>query len=192
MVSHLFYADDLVLVSHTARGLQWMLNKLSEYGKNKELTVNVHKSKVVVFNSHSRAASPEPSFTFEDHALEVVDEFKYLGVLFDKGLSFDGADRHWAGALMGAIRRLLVLAKDHGITNRLDLMLRLFQSYAVSSGLYGSHIWATQFLTLGHAWDSQVQRRHLCFLRRLVEVRNSTCRWPLLYELGQVPIFFYW
>ena len=38
----------------------------------------------------------------------------------------------------------------------------------------------------------QVQRHHLCFLRRLVEVRNRTCRWPLLYELGQVPFFFYW
>lgn len=192
VVSHLFYADDLVLVSRSPRGLQWLLDRLSEYGRVKGLSVNVNKSVVVVFNSFPRQRSPPVAFSFQGLPLAVVDEFKYLGVIFDKGMTFAGADNHWARVLMGAMQRVTTMAKEFGLAGCLDIVLQLYQSYAVSSGLYGSHVWATQFLDVGRVWDSQVQRRHLCFLRSLVHVRGGTCRWPLLAELGQTPFFVYW
>ena len=50
-VTHLFCADDLVLLAETAGELQLMLESLEGYSAAKGLTVNTSKSKVVVFNS---------------------------------------------------------------------------------------------------------------------------------------------
>ncbi len=47
----LFYADDLALVSTTVAGLQAQLDLLQAYSKRWRLTVNVNKTKVVVYTS---------------------------------------------------------------------------------------------------------------------------------------------
>ncbi len=41
-------------------------------------------------------------------------------------------------------------------------------------------------------FSSEVQSRHLGFLRFLIKARHGTCRWTLLHELGQKPFHFYW
>ena len=46
----LMFADDLVLFSESAPGLQNCLNKLNTYTKKWNLKVNINKTKVVVFN----------------------------------------------------------------------------------------------------------------------------------------------
>ena len=40
-INHFLYADDLVLVSHSAQGLQRCLDKLAHYVGHKHLTVNI-------------------------------------------------------------------------------------------------------------------------------------------------------
>jgi hypothetical protein len=189
VVSHLFYADDLTLVSRHPDSLQSMLNRLSDYGRSKGLSINPAKSKLVVFNSVSTVS---PAFRFEDQPLEVLDEFKYLGVLFHKSLSFDHADRQWSRALAAAIHLVFSLAKRHNVRHKLGLIIQLFQTYAISSGLYGSHIWASSFLSAPNVWNSLVESQHLAFLRRLVLARLGTWHWALLNELGQVPFQFFW
>jgi hypothetical protein len=47
----LMYADDLVLFSETADGLQYQLDVLFQYGNDWSLTVNTSKSKVVIFRN---------------------------------------------------------------------------------------------------------------------------------------------
>ena len=49
-INHFIYADDLVLVSHSSKGLQNCLNKLADYSEFKHLTINTTKSKTMVFN----------------------------------------------------------------------------------------------------------------------------------------------
>jgi hypothetical protein len=58
--------------------------------------------------------------------------------------------------------------------------------------MYGSHIWASSFLSASNVWTSHIEFQHLAFLRRLVLAREGTWRWALLNELGQVPFQFYW
>ena len=53
-VSCLMYADDIVLISQSAKGLQNCLNKLSNYCDIWNLSVNIDKSKVIVFNKSGR------------------------------------------------------------------------------------------------------------------------------------------
>lgn len=53
-VSCLMYADDIVLISESAKGLQNCLNKLSKYCDIWNLSVNIDKSKVIIFNKSGR------------------------------------------------------------------------------------------------------------------------------------------
>ena len=44
------YEDDLVLFSESSKGLQNALNKLNEYCRKWKFTVNLNRTKVVIFN----------------------------------------------------------------------------------------------------------------------------------------------
>ena len=50
----LFYADDLVLISHSAEGLQKALSVLAEYCNKWLLSVNSKKTKVLIFQKKCR------------------------------------------------------------------------------------------------------------------------------------------
>ena len=76
------------------------------------------------------------------------------------------------------------MTREHGVTRRIDLVLRVYQAYAVSLGMYASQIWSTGFLHINNVFASEVQSCHLGFLRFLIKARHGTCRWTLLHELG--------
>ena len=44
------YADDLVIVSQSASGLQKSLDRVNQYCLKWKLTVNINKTKVLIFN----------------------------------------------------------------------------------------------------------------------------------------------
>lgn len=50
----LLYADDIVLLSESAKGLQFSLNRLHQYCSNWDLQVNINKTKVMIFNKGGR------------------------------------------------------------------------------------------------------------------------------------------
>ena len=181
VVSHMFYADDLCLMAKDQTGLNTMLGALQRYSASKGLTVNPRKSKVVIFNS--RDASDQ--FLYNSDPLEIADEFKYLGVVFHKNGNMKHADKHMSRALLGAIHKVYKLADDHGVRKRTDMVLQLYQSYAVSVGLFGSHLWSTSFLMPDKVFSSAVQSKHLSSLRYLIGARQSTPSWHLLHDLGQ-------
>ena len=46
----LLFADDTVLFSYTTQGMQLLLDKLCTYCKQWNITVNVKKTSVIIFN----------------------------------------------------------------------------------------------------------------------------------------------
>ena len=46
--------------------------------------------------------------------------------------------------------------------------------------------------SLSVQFGSQLQKRHLCSLRRILGVKNSTTNWVVLRECGQEPLQFFW
>ena len=76
------YADDLTLLPSSVQDLQVMLNTLAAYAEEKGMKVNVGKSQVVVFNAGNAAASP--NLNLNGQVLEAVEDFKYLGVVFER------------------------------------------------------------------------------------------------------------
>ena len=61
-VSCLLYADDLVLISESAIGLQNSLNILSWYCDKWNLTGNLDKAKIMIFNKAGRKLTRESFF----------------------------------------------------------------------------------------------------------------------------------
>ena len=77
----LLFADDLSLLDSTVIGLQNQLNALSVAAKRLVLTVNLDKSKVMVFRKGGYLAAKERLF-WDDEQLEVVNTYKYLALFF--------------------------------------------------------------------------------------------------------------
>ncbi len=77
VVNLLLYADDLALMSETPQGLQKQIDALSEFCVERQLVINVSKTKVVVFEKRRSAA---PEFTYRRTTIERVQSFRYLGL----------------------------------------------------------------------------------------------------------------
>jgi hypothetical protein len=76
IVKLLLYADDLVLMSKSLWGLQKQLDELNVFCKEQDLTVNVKKTKVVIFGSRMNS-SP---LHYDGSHVEEVASFRYLGI----------------------------------------------------------------------------------------------------------------
>ena len=86
----LLFADDLTFLASTVIGLQNQLNVLPVAAERLCLSVNLDKSKVIVFRIGGFLAAKEKWF-LGGAVLEVVNKYKYLGLNFSTGHSFDAA-----------------------------------------------------------------------------------------------------
>jgi len=89
-------------------------------------------------------------------------------------------------------RRISEFAKSHELKSRPHAMLWLSKVYGIPAGMYASQVWGTVYLSEGSEFDSQLQKRHLCSLRRILGVKNSTTNRAVLRECGQEPLQFFW
>ena len=78
LIPLLLYAGDLTIMSTTPAGLQRQLNALQLFCEQRQLTVNLAKTKVVTFGSRARCQA----FTFNGNEAERVQSYKYLGFEF--------------------------------------------------------------------------------------------------------------
>jgi hypothetical protein len=58
VVPLLLYADDLVLISTTQSGLQRLMDRLERFCEDRRLTVNIEKTKTLVFGARKRLKTP--------------------------------------------------------------------------------------------------------------------------------------
>ena len=75
------YADDIVLLSKSAKGLQTLLCRLEDVCNKWNLKVNINKTKIIIFNKAGRVLKGH-NFTYGNILLEHVNEYKYLGIYF--------------------------------------------------------------------------------------------------------------
>jgi hypothetical protein len=93
----LLYADDLVLMSYTPAGLQKQLDVLQAFCCERQLIVNVKKTKVIVFEARKSMCQ---AFQYEGEAIEQLNSFKYLGV-----------ELHGTKGMQAVIQRLAMSGK---------------------------------------------------------------------------------
>ena len=82
----LLYADDIVLIGTSATDLQRKIQLTVQHSKKWGYTFSAHKCKVLVINN---PFNDSQNFTLGSTELEVVDQYKYLGMLITaSGIDF--------------------------------------------------------------------------------------------------------
>lgn len=103
----ILYADDTVILAKTPDDLQNALNEFHLYCEQWKLTVNINKTKILVF---SKGPMIKREFYFRNEITENVKEFKYLGIVFSRSGSFRKAKTHLCEqaqkAMYGVIRKI--------------------------------------------------------------------------------------
>lgn len=75
----MLYVDDMVLMSDSPDGLQIMFDILYSYCNDWKLSVNVSKTKLVVFRKSERL-NQNVNWSFNDEEVEIVNQFTYFGL----------------------------------------------------------------------------------------------------------------
>jgi hypothetical protein len=189
------YADDLSLLTESQAGLQRMLDALHVYANNKELEVNVGKTEVMVFGARlgAQRATQEP-YTYGPNQREIsrVSQFRFLGLFFSEngGTSIGVEDR--TAALGRALQQTRRTANRVKLGDHVPTRLKLTDVYAVPAANYGDVVWGTAFLAPEKCLNNPLQRMLFSHLKQAAGVPSSTPSWPLLGELGLMPMQHGW
>ena len=79
-INCLLYADDLVIFSRSAKSLQIILNKLESFCENADLSVNLDKTKIMIFNNCGKSLNNN-LFRYGADELENIKSYKYLELM---------------------------------------------------------------------------------------------------------------
>ena len=86
-LSYYILADDTVIVADTKEGMQNALIIFQSYGEIQKLEVNVNKTKVINFSKGKTRQNYE--FKLQNKALEIVDSYSYLELIFKDNGNFN-------------------------------------------------------------------------------------------------------
>lgn len=89
VVNHLMYADDIVLLAPSAKGMQKLLDVTYEHGTLNDIIFNSQKSQLMFFDTMK--IGQVPNITLGESLLTVSTSYKYLGHVITNDLS-DEAD----------------------------------------------------------------------------------------------------
>lgn len=172
----LLYADDTALMADSPTGLQNRLDAFSIYCDQWKLKVNVAKTKVVIFGSRKK---PNVQFSIGNQAIEIVDSYKYLGVLFTQSCSCLCARKHIVQQAKKAM--ILLFTRINNLDIPIDLQLKLFYHTVVPILTYACEVWGYENLDM-------IEKIQNDFLRRITFSKKSTPLYMLYGELGRYPL----
>ena len=177
----LIWADDIVLLSQSKKGLQAMLQALNLYAQKNGMALNIKKTKIMIFNKTGRHI--RENFYFGQDRLTSTRQYKYLGFLvtpsgeINSGLK-DLKDR--------ALRAFFKLKKKMGPTFRTQpsLTIKLFRSLIEPILLYASDLWGVMKLPT----SNPIETFFMSFCKQLLGVQKQTTNFGVLLELGLIPL----
>lgn len=159
-ISIIPFADDVALLALTSKGLLHHVDALPVLCTLTQLTVNLFKTKVMVFNTVKEAFSHLP-FHFPGQEVEITTSYLYLGVLFN-------------GPTFG-----MKLATQAPVKmNFFDALVKLMVAY-------GFEIWGP---ILGPIEWSCVKRIQSLFLWRFIQCKSMVPHFIILTEFGASPL----
>lgn len=161
----LFYADDLVLISQSVEDMQRKLDILSKYSDENKMEVNVAKSKVMVCRRGGRLGK-NCKFSYKNEPLEIVNKFKYLGLIFSSSGLFLQAAEDAVRKGMLAINRIKQIILNSKVFN-LATWEKLFESVVSATTLYGSEVWGFRYL-------DQLEKVQVRFYKTMLFLASNT------------------
>jgi len=151
-LNHLYYADDMVLLSPTPSGLQQMLNICADYATNHDILFNAKKTVCMAMLPRTFRHMTLPKITLCDKSLVYVDDYKYLGFRISNDVcrADDSEIRQQYRLLCG----------------RANSLIRKFAlcTYAVKRYLYNTYCSNVSCVHLWHSFHvSVIKKFKVCF-----------------------------
>ncbi len=172
------FADDLVLLADSVAGLQKAVDTLSGFCKTWDLQVNLTKTRVVPF-THPRSHN-EPIITLNSIPIEVVKEYKYLGLLLSSNGSLKPAINLLAGQANKALHSLIKKAtclhypNPHILSHLFDSLVRPITEYAC------------EICSFSNANELELLHRHFC--KFALALPSSASNLVVYGDLGHVSL----
>ena len=170
----LLYADDTIIMSLSAKDLQYSLQIYSEYCQQWKLKKNTEKTKIMTFGKNSK----NNTFTMNGNNIEKVNNFKYLGMVFSKNGRYINAIKHNIDKARNASFTILKRSKELNLS--VSCKLHIFESIIKPILLYGCEIFCHENLNLLDIFYAQL-------LRRTLVVNKSTPHYMIFGECGCTP-----
>ena len=136
----LLYADDTVILAENDHDLQMALDSVHEYCTKYELTVNISKTKIMIFSRGKVIRLP--TFKYGHHIIEVVSDYIYLGVKINYDNHFAKAMKQQLDQGRKAQFSMLVIARNLDLL--IDIQCKLFEAVVFPTLLYGCEVWGFQ------------------------------------------------
>jgi hypothetical protein len=175
----LAYADDVVVLSKSIIDLKDKLATLEDYCKNKQLKINVNKTKIMIFKKRINKRLYQ-NFELDKNKIEIVNEFKYLGFTFYRTGSFKMEVDNRIAAANLAFNNLQNIV-GNGKIGSWETKKILINSMVESVMLYGSEIWGVRSI-------EKITAAHLRFFKRLFYLPINTPGYSIIHELNIEPI----
>ena len=138
----LVYADDVVLLSCSASGLQLLLDSMNHFCVGLGLVISNNKTEVVVFNGPGTAST----WRVGAQVLPQSVSFKYLGLIFHESGTMSYALQRLAHSAVGACAQLRAKFRGLLCQKSFPMMRRLFDALVLPTVSYGSEIWGPLLL----------------------------------------------
>lgn len=181
-VKVLMYADDIVLLAKSPEELQNMIDALYDYCNIWGLTVNLAKSKIIIFREGSRI-SKSLNFSYGEKKIELVNEYKYLGVLLTYNLSYH---KHLELKLATAKTAINATWLSYIFNPEISTANKLKIFYAASRSImfYGAQVW-------GFKQYEQVEKLFRFFIKKLLFLPKNTPNYMIHIETGLQTQYFF-
>ena len=182
-ISCMMYADDLMLLSKSEEGLQSMLDKLQEFCESSELSINLKKTKRLIFQKNIKVRNTATVYV-QNTALESVAEYTYLIITINCKGSLRTALvdlRNKANSAFFSLNSKFQFKKLP-----IRICLKLFDSLLSPIRLYCSEVWAYfDCMDLNKRDTCEIEKMHLNFCKRILGVNRSTSNIIVKGELGR-------
>ena len=196
-LSHLLYADDLVLLSTTQLGINNALMKLEKFCETWELQVNRKKSQIVIFTPSGRKLGGF-HFQYQKQNLEIVKSYCYLGIDLTASGSFNLARKTLMEKARKALFPLLSTISQFQIP--CIKAIKLFKSMIQPIALYNSEnlchfnhhqikaLDDNKTTLLSYLIDSIPDKVQHKFLKFVLGVKRNCSNLAMLGEIGELPM----
>ena len=137
LIRDMLFADDAVVVTHTQRELQLLMDHFSQACNDFRLTISLKKTNIL-----GQDILAPPVITINDYELEVIHKFMYLGSTITDNLSLDPKINKRIGK---AATTLACLTSRVWTNPKLTVKMKMavYNACILSTLLYGSETWTT-------------------------------------------------
>ena len=177
----LMFADDVILLSDSITGLQNQLNVLCDTALSLGLTVNLDKSNIVVFRNGGYLSLKEKWF-YGGSKMNVVNMYKYLGVILSTKLSFSHMLYDIANKGKRRVINIFKLLRQTGERSP-KIFFKMFDAQIQPILSYGAEVWGLV------AKLDVIEKVHTFALKRFLNVSIRTPNASVYGELGRFPLY---